>query len=237
MRKFILFVACVLLSASLIAQTVFTYGNKAVSKQEFIRAFNKSPEQNANHQEALKEYLPLYINYKLKVQAGYDEQLDKNNSFQLEASNFKNQITENFINEEANEKKFITEAVERSKKDIAVQEVFVGFEKDTAAAYKKIQAAYQELKNGKTFDAVVEKFSTDDETKKSKGNIGFITVFTLPYEIENIIYGLAINQFSAPYKSRSGYHIFKNVQQRPAAGKRKVEQILLSFPPNSKEKN
>ena len=234
-RKFILFTLCIFMQSALLSQTLFTYGNNAASKQEFIRSFNRSPVQETDRNKALKEYLELYINYKLKVQAGYDDQLNKDNSFQLEASNFKKQLADNFINEEANEKKLIQEAFERSKKDIAVQQLFIEFGKDTAGAFKQIQSAYQQLKTGKPFNELVEKYSADEETKKNKGNIGYITVFNLPYEIENIIYSLAPNQFSAPYKSRFGYHIFKNTQQRPATGKRKVEQILLVFTPNSSQ--
>ena len=238
-RKFILFSLCIFMRSALLSQTLFTYGNKAASKQDFIRSFNRSPVQETNRNNALKEYLQLYINYKLKVQAGYDDQLNKDNSFLLEASNFKKPLADNFINEEANEKKLIQEAFERSKKDINVQQIFIEFGKDTAAAFKQIQSAYQQLKAGKPFNELVEKYSADEETRKNKGNIGYITVFNLPYEIETIIYGLAPNQFSAPYKSRFGYHIFKNAQQRTAAGKRKVEQILLAFAPNisQSEKN
>ena len=234
-RKFILFTVFVLTSSGSFSQTVFTYGNKTVSKQEFIRSFNRSPGQQTDRNKALKEYLELYINYKLKVQAGYDEHLNDDNSFQLEASNFKKQLADNFINEEANEKRLIQQAFERSKKDIQVQQLFIEFGKDTAAAFKQIQSAYLQLKAGKPFDELVEKYSADEETRKNKGNIGYITVFNLPYEIETIIYGLAPHQFSAPYKSRFGYHIFKSAQQRAAAGKRKVEQILLAFGPNSSQ--
>jgi len=234
-RKFILFAIFVLISFSLFPQTLFTYGNKEASKQEFLCSFNKSLQLSSSRAVALKEYLPLYIHYKLKVQAGYDEELDKNSSFQLEASNYKQQLAENFINEEANEKKLMQEAFERSKKDIAVQQIFIPFGKDTIAASKQIQSAYQQLKTGKSFDALVEKYATDKETKKSKGDLGFITVFNLPYEIENIIYGLAPQHFSVPYKSKYGYHIFKNIEIRPSAGKRKVAQILLAFAPNSSQ--
>ncbi len=108
-RKFILFAIFVFISFSLFPQTLFTYGNKEVSKQEFLRSFNKSLQLSSSRVVALKEYLPLYIHYKLKVQAGYDEELDKNSSFQLEASNYKQQLAENFINEEANEKNLVQE--------------------------------------------------------------------------------------------------------------------------------
>jgi peptidyl-prolyl cis-trans isomerase SurA len=215
------------------AQPLFTYGNRLVDKKEFITAFNRSPDTVADRKKALQQYLRLYINYKLKVQAAYDEKLNESSSFQLEAANFKRQLAENIINEEANEKALIEEAFERSKKDILVQQVFVEYGKDTLAALKKITTAYQQLKEGKNFDQVATAYAKDEVARDNKGYMGYITVFTLPYEFENIIYRLSPGNFSVPCKSQSGYHIFRCVRVRPAVGRRKITQILLTFPPNA----
>ena len=225
----------VTLSASLFSQTLFSYGNRQVSKPEFLNAFNKNLQDTAGRSKVLKNYLNLYINYKLKVQAAYDEKLDETDSYRLEKLNFKKQITEGFINEEANEKALFLEAIERGKKNIEIAQLFVEFGKDSTAAYKSIQSAYMQLKIGKNFNDAVQQFSTDESSKKKNGNIGYITVFTLPYEIENEIYKLKPGGISAPFKSKYGYHIFKDLKERQALGKRKIAQILLSFPPNATE--
>ena len=75
-----------------------------------------------------------------------------------------------------------------------------------------------------------QQYSTDANTKASKGMIGYITVFTLPYSIENIVYALPQNGFSNIYKSNLGYHIFKNAGERPALGRRKIQQLLFPIP-------
>ena len=61
-------------------------------------------------------------------------------------------------------------------------------------------------------------------------DMGFITVFTLPYEFENIVYSLKPGQVSKPYRSKKGWHIFKNEEERPAVGKIKAAQILFAVP-------
>jgi peptidyl-prolyl cis-trans isomerase SurA len=220
------------------SQPVFSYGNKTVNKTEFLNAFNKNPNPDVDKKKALNEYLNLYINYKLKVQAAYDEKLNEQPALKMESENFKKQIAENVINEEANVKSLVKEAFERSQKDIYVAQIFIAFGKDTAEAYKKAQAAYTQLKAGKNFGETAVQCSTDEGTKQNKGNVGYITVFSLPYEFENEIYKLKPGTYSAPYKSKIGYHILKNVSERPAVGRRKVEQILLAFPPdaNAEEK-
>jgi len=44
------------------------------------------------------------------------------------------------------------------------------------------------------------------------------------------VYALQPGAYSNIYRSNIGYHIFKNVSERPAAGKRKIQQILLATP-------
>ncbi len=233
MKHFFTFVIGTLLwNQMAFGQTLFTYGNKEVSKKAFLAAFNKNPPKPTERRKALDEYLGLYINYKLKVQAGYDEQLDKLPTFEQESKNFRKQIADNVINEEVGIKHLSQEALERSYVDIKAAQIFVEIPKngDTVAAFKQINAAYSALQSGKSFEQVAVNFSSDEETKKSKGNLGFITVFTLGYEYENQIYNLKSGNYSKPYRSSIGYHIFKNNGQRPALGKRKIAHILIAAP-------
>ncbi|GEO11495.1 peptidylprolyl isomerase [Segetibacter aerophilus] len=235
MKKFALALGSVLLVSGSFAQTIFTYGNRAVTKDEFVSAFNKNPTAAADRKKSLKEYLDLYINFKLKVQGAYDAGLDKDATQQFELQNFKKQVADNIINDEANVKALVQEAFERSRKDIHLQQVFieVAGNADTTEAYKKIQTAYKQLKDGKEFGSVAQEFATDEATKQSKGDLGFITVFTLPYDIETIAYNLKANSFSSPVKTKAGYHIFKNVGERKSSGTRRVAQILVAVPPNA----
>jgi peptidyl-prolyl cis-trans isomerase SurA len=213
------------------AQNVFTYGNKSVTKAEFLEAFNKDPAKADNRKKALQEYLQLYINYKIKVEEAYAEKLDKDPTQVYELDNFKRQLADNVINEEANIKALIKEAFERSQKEIQLSQVFVEAPAgtDTTVAFQQIQKAYKALQEGKDFETVSQQFSSDSETKLSKGRIGFIGAFTLPYDLESIAYSLKPNAFSAPIKTKLGYHIFKNTGERKSQGSRRVAQILIPF--------
>jgi peptidyl-prolyl cis-trans isomerase SurA len=236
-KKWMALFFCACVSQLAYSQTLFTYGSKKVSKEEFLKAYNKNPNPNGNRKDGLNEYLNLYVNYKLKVQAAYDEKLNEQPTFKYESENFKKQVADNIINDEANVKELVQEAFNRSQKDIHVAQVFIEVKAgtDTALAYKQIQAAYKQLKAGKEFSETVVSFSNDESTIQTKGDLGHITVFTLPYEFENEIYKLKQGEFSAPYKSSLGYHIFKNVSERPAAGKRKVAQVLITVPKGASE--
>ena len=57
-------------------------------------------------------------------------------------------------------------------------------------------------------------------------------MFTLPYELENLAYNTSPGNISALYRSKAGYHIFKNLGERKALGRIKAAQILIAFPPD-----
>ena len=240
MRKlFPLIITATLLCSTAHSQTLFTYGTKPVSKDEFLKAFNKNPDTTGSREEKIKEYLDLYVNFKLKIQAAKDEKLNLDESYKSESENFKNQLTENYINEQANINGLIKEAFERSKKDILLSQVFVEAKpgSDTTQAYSIIKQAYNDLQSGKDFADIAAEYSSDESVKNAKGQIGYITVFTLPYEIENIVYSLKPGAYSNIYRSGAGYHIFQNVSERPAVGKRKIEQLLLATPPGASDED
>lgn len=230
-----------LFTTSLSAQILFTYGVESVSANEFLKAFNKVyPAPVTDKTKKMREYLDLYINSKLKIREAMNRGYDSLPSFVEEYSALRNQVIENYMNDTESLDALVSEAFERSQKDIKVQHIFIPYAigpnySDSSVVKLKIQEAYMQLQSGKSFDDVALKFSADPSVSINKGQLGFITVFTLPYQFENIIYGLSPGKYSAPFKSNSGFHIFKNLEDRKAVGRIKVMQILLAVPPGSDE--
>ena len=229
------------LSFSINAQTLFTYAGNKSDVKEFLRAYNKVSAEGsvANKEKSIREYLSLFINSKLKIHEAYEKKYDTMPAFMEEVNNLRQQVMENYMTDPETYNKLADEAFARSQKDIQVQHIFIPYKtgnnfSDSAVARLKIREAHMELSTGKKFEDVAIKFSADPSVVNNKGNLGFITVFSIPYQFENIVYGLSPGQFSEPYKSKTGYHIFKNVSERKAAGRIKVAQILLALPPGSK---
>ncbi|HSQ44545.1 MAG TPA: peptidylprolyl isomerase, partial [Ginsengibacter sp.] len=235
MKKLFLFVAFILLISITYSQALFTYGNHSVSKDEFLRAYNKNKTPSADPEKAMREYLDLYTKFKLKVQAAKDMHLDTLPSLQSDLQNFTAQIENNYLQDDKEVDALVNEAFYRSQKDIHVQHFYVLINDkmapaDTLKLYKAINEAYDELKKGKTdYGEIVAEIK--EKTAPLQGNdLGWITVFTLPYEFENIVYDLKPGQVSKPYRSKKGWHIFKNEEERPALGKIRVAQILFAVP-------
>ncbi len=221
------------------AQTLFTYGTKTVSKQEFLKAFNKNNTDNKPSEKALREYLDLYVPFKLKVQAAYDAKLDTLANQRAELQAFRNQLVQSYLTDASSLQDLVDEAFARSQQDVRISHIFIAAPKDSAAldapAAKKAKEAYEALQQGKNFGEVALTYSTDPSVKSNRGDLGYITVFSLPYELENLAYNTPLNKASEPYRSNAGYHIFKKTAERKSVGKIKIAQILLAFPPDANQ--
>ena len=221
------------------AQTLFGYAGKSVTKNEYLKAFNKVyPAPVSEKPKKIREYLDLYINSKLKIQEALDRGYDSLPGFMEEYGALRNQVLENYMTDYETLDKLTEEAFDRSQKDIKIQHIYIPYTttssfSDSQVVKLKIQEAYMELQSGKSFEEVAMKYSGDPTVNSNKGVIGYITVFSLPYQFENIIYKLSPGKFSSPYRSNSGFHIFKNLGERKAVGRMKAAQILLAVPPGS----
>ena len=238
-RSFLIAIFILLLSSGLRAQSLFTIDGTGVGKEEFLKAFTKNNNGVTPTEKAYRDYLePLYLRYKLKVKAAYAAQLDTLPAQRTELQNFRTQVADTYLKDQASLDKLVKEVYTRGQKDIRLAHIFIALPKnasvtDTLRAYEKAMAAWSALKKGKKFGETALAFSEDPSVKSNKGDAGYITVFTLPYELENLVYSLAPGQYSKPYRSKGGYHIFKNEGERKSIGRIKVAQILLSYPPGA----
>jgi peptidyl-prolyl cis-trans isomerase SurA len=224
------------ISTSLAAQPVFTYGADKVEKDELLRAYNKNKTPATDKEKALREYLDLYIRFKLKVKAAMELRLDTLDNLKQEVSNFRTQVQESYMNDERGVAALVKEAFDRSQRDLQVLHFFVATDgrqssADSIRAVNAINAVYDELSKGKTnYTEIAETVSSRFFPVK-KSELGFIAAFSVPYQYENVIYGLKQGETAKPYRSASGWHVFKVTDERNSAGRWKVAQILLAFPP------
>jgi len=86
------------------------------------------------------------------------------------------------------------------------------------AAREKIDAAAAEVKGGKDFAEVAKARSEDQATKANGGDLGFVARGQSPYgkALEDEAQKLKPGQVGEVFKDRSGFHLLKAEEQRPA---------------------
>src|SRR5258706_6106409 len=120
MKKISLVFVLAMMASFTFSQTLFTYGTQAVSKEEFLKAYNKNKTSVSDKKAALREYLDLYINFKLKVKAAHDLKIDTLPGINADLQNFRGQIEESYLDDEKEVNALVQEAFNRSQLDIHI---------------------------------------------------------------------------------------------------------------------
>lgn len=223
-----------ILSFSGTAQTLFSYGGTPVSKEEFLRVYQKNTlnKQPDYSEAALKEYLDLYSLFRMKVAEAEKQHLDTVASIQSELNNYRKQLAKNYLTDEEITNKMVREAYDRMKEEVNVAHILImnPLTADTVAAYRKADSIYNVLQKGGDFAALAKQFSEDRGSKDNGGAIGYMTALQTVYPFENAVYSTPAGKISRPFRTQFGYHIVKVMDKRPSRGEVKVAQIMIGTP-------
>ena len=96
MKKILLFsilqcTLCLSAMAQTDDPTIMIINGQPVSRSEFEYSYNKNNTEGVIDKKTVEEYVDLFVNYKLKVQAALDAQLDTLSSFQKEFRTYRDQ--------------------------------------------------------------------------------------------------------------------------------------------------
>lgn len=249
MKKSILFICLSLFISVIYAQknedVLFTYGNDAVTKSEFINAFKKNNNIKTASEQEIREYLNLYINFKLKVKQGYSEGIDTTDAFIKELASYRSQSAQQYLIDKEVTEQLVLEAKERAKYHIRASHILftcplTASASDTLAAYKKaLQIRSKILKGDLSFFEAAVLYSDDKSAQDqynpqskrwqygNKGELGYFTVFDLIYPFENGAYKTPVGEISLPVRSAYGYHLIYIQDKTKAMNKITVKQIFI----------
>lgn len=212
---------------------IFSIGDDAVRKEEFLRQLNKNRKEKQKPTEAeVREYLDLYVNFKLKVKEAMAMQLDTNPAFKSELAGYRKQLAAPYLNDKKVTEGLMQEAYERMKTEVNASHILINVApnaspKDTLEAWNKISDIRRRAVKGERFDTLALNYSDDPSAKKNFGKLGWFTVFQMVYPFENMAYKTGKDQVSPVFRTQFGYHILRVNNTRQARGEVKVQHIMI----------
>ncbi len=217
------------------AQTLFTYGPNEVSKEEFLRVYQKNNAQKKPDfsSKAVKEYLDLYSLFRMKVKEAESMKLDTTSALIAELNNYKGQLARTYLSDKEVTKGLVKQAYDRMKEEVKVAHILVSVKPndDTVQAYRKIDSIYNEVAGNKAdFAEMAKRYSEDKGSAANGGEIGYITALQVVFPVENAAYETPVGKVSAPFRSQFGYHIVKVEDRRKSQGQVQLQQIMIGTP-------
>lgn len=199
---------------------VMTINGKAVPRSEFEYSYKKNNGPNVLDHKTLAEYVDLYINYKLKVEAALDAHLDTLSSYRQEFRQYRDQQVLPTLVADADMEREAQHIYQSTKDRIGpdglrqVQHILIMVKQSDsdslrAAARDKALKARERIVAGKSFDDVARGTSEDRGTAMRGGNLGWISRGQTVKAFEEQAFALADGEMSQPVQTEFGYHIIK----------------------------
>lgn len=217
---------------------LFAYNGDSVTANDFLYVLEKNnadslrvmpPEQRSL---AIRNYLDLYINFRLKVKAAEDAGIDEQDSFKKELEQYQKQLAKPYLIENRVTEQLVQEAYERLRQEVQASHILIELKEnatpaDTLGAYQLIDSLRAVALKGISFAMLAEQYSDDPSAASNGGNLGYFTALQMVYPFENAAYETAPGDISKPVRTRFGYHIVKVRDKRPSRGKVKAAHILI----------
>lgn len=205
-----------------------------VYANEFKRVYKKNLDLvQEESQKDVDGYLDLFIDYKLKIAEAKAQGLDRNETYQKEFTQYRDQLSRNYLFEDKILGELVKEAYDRGKEEIDASHILIqvgpdASAADTLAAYNKIKKLRERALKGEDFDQLARNNSEEPNAKNSAGRLGYFTAFSMVYPFETAAYNTPKGQISDIVRSRFGYHIIKVHDRREKLPKIQVSHIMVS---------
>lgn len=217
---------------------VAEYDDSKISLSEFEQAYLKNTGNleaaKKDSISALKNFLDLYVNYKMKLKDADVRGYKTDPALQKEITDYKVAIGQTLYLEKELFDPWMKNLYERRKKEYRVSHIFLvpdssRNEEQTVAFAKEL---IQRIKNGDDFGKLAAEYSKDNYTKGRGGDVYYVVSGNIVSpSLDDAVYSIksAGEVYPEPVKSSFGYHIIKVtdiVKRKPFI---KALHILAAF--------
>lgn len=198
---------------------IMTINGTDVLRSEFEYSYNKNNTADVIDRKTVQEYVGMFINYKLKVEAAKEAGLDTMVSFQKEFANYRDQqikpalVTDQDLEAEA--RKIYEQTRRRIDNNggmVQVAHILIAMRQratpeEERAAKARVDSIYQALRNGADFGSLAKRLSQDPTTAQKGGDLPYIVKGQTLKEFEDQAWRLQDGELSQPFLSPAGWHI------------------------------
>ena len=199
---------------------IMKINGKPIARSEFEYSYNKNNTDDVIDKKTVNEYVELFVNYKLKVEAAIDAHLDTLTSFKKEFATYRDQqVRPSFVTDEDIEKE-AHDIYDKTKERIGERglikpaHILIYLEQDAdkekqEAAKLRADSIYNAVTSGADFADLAKRISQDPGSARNGGELPWLQPGQTLKEFEDAAYALKVGEISKPVLSPVGYHVIK----------------------------
>lgn len=220
-------------------QTLITIGDTKISKAEFERIYNKNNNNlyNEADKKTPKEYIDLFVDFKLKVIEAEALKLDTVSTFVNELAGYRKELAAPYLTDVKYNEQMVRNLYDRMAKEVNASHLLLRVEENASEAKvqevkNRILDIKKEILAGKDFGEAAFEYSEDPSAKTNKGNLNYFTAFQMVVPFEDAAFSTKVGEITDPIRTSFGWHILMVHDIRENRGEILVAHIMLMFPQN-----
>ena len=214
---------------------VAKFGDSEIKMNEFENAYIKNigsyDAAKKDSLSKLKSFLDLYLNFKMKLRDAEVRGYGEDTALKQELTDYKVKVGVTYLLEKDIVEPGIKDLYNKKKWELRVSHLMIRPDSSGEEAARKLtQSILDSIKSGKSFEAMVSKYSQDSFSKKDGGDIFYVTAGQLPVEFEDAAYNTPKGQvYPFVVRTKYGFHIIKVTDKKERVPQIRASHILVAF--------
>ncbi|MBC8111458.1 MAG: peptidylprolyl isomerase, partial [Verrucomicrobia bacterium] len=171
-------------------QVLATLGGKPIYIEDFQYVYTKNAVTDSlKNEKKIREYLDLFLNFKLKVLDAESLGLDTTTIFKTELEGYRQQLAQPYLTEKKVTETLVRQAYDRMQEEIRASHLLINVKEDadpedTLKAFQKITELRNKITSGESFESVAKANSQDPTVATNGGDLGYFTSLQMVYPFE-----------------------------------------------------
>lgn len=218
-------------------KTLVDIGNEKITLGEFEKQYLKTVGNvdSARNKpiEEKRQFLNLYINFRLKVKDARERGLLNNPDIQKDVTEYKKNYAPNFLIDKEVVSEEVKKLYDRRRDEVRASHILINLgekptPEDSIKAFQTADSIIQKLKDGADFGELALQYSQDRTVRQNKGDLYYFTGGMTVPEFEDAVYALSKGEYTKkPVRTMFGLHIVKLTDRKPRVESVKIAHILI----------
>lgn len=219
---------------------IATIGERVFTQADLARYYEKNNLEKNYTSGDLREFLPFYVNFQLKLMHGKQNGLYEDPEILDEYQTYAKQAAYSYWLENDIKQQLLEEYAERSKFELNASHILIRMEQtrpggaSSDEAVATLEQAREEFLSGdRSMEELNQTYSSQVQGRPAGGDLPWITAGVTVKSFEDALFSLEPGEISEPVRTQFGYHLIYLEEKRERTPDRKTRHIFVR--PNQQE--